>query len=62
VFGHPSRTPPAEHAKVAGKQVLSNGPSSLAGAINPTAVPERSLGMRAPDARHFAEGAARMIA
>jgi hypothetical protein len=42
--------------------VLSNGPSSLAGAISPTAVPERSLGMRAPDARHFAEGAARMIA
>jgi hypothetical protein len=34
----------------------------LAGAITPTAVPERSLGMRAPDARHFAEGAARMIA
>ena len=35
------------HTKVAGKQVLSNGPSSLAGAISPTAVPERSLGMRA---------------
>jgi len=30
--------------KAAGRQVLTNGPSSLAGAISPTAVPERSLG------------------
>src|SRR6185369_365770 len=30
--------------RAAGKQVLSNGPSSLAGAISSTAVPERSLG------------------
>ena len=48
--------------RAAGKQVLTNWSSSLAGAISPTAVPEPIAGDAAPDARRFAEGAARMIA
>src|SRR5262245_53600975 len=40
----PSRAPQAWDTKAAGKQVLTNEPWSLAGAISPTAVSERSLG------------------
>jgi hypothetical protein len=44
VFGHAKQGASCGDTKAAGKQVLTNGPSSLAGAISPTAVPERSLG------------------
>ena len=61
MFGHAKQGASCGDTRAAGKQVLTNGPSTLAGAISPTVVPERSLGMRTPDARRFAEGAARMI-
>jgi hypothetical protein len=61
VFGHAKQGASCGDTKAAGKQVLTNGPSSLAGAISPP--PSRSDRWdAAPDARRFAEGAARMIA
>jgi len=44
VFGHAKQGASRGDTRAAGKQVLTNGPSSLAGAISSTAVPERSLG------------------
>jgi len=44
VFGHAKQGASCGDTRAAGKQVLTNGPSSLAGAISSTAVPERSLG------------------
>ena len=44
VFGYAKQGASCGDTKAAGRQVLTNGPSSLAGANSPTAVPERSLG------------------
>ena len=44
VFGHAKQGASCRDIEAAGKQVLTNGPSTLAGAISPTAVSERWLG------------------
>jgi len=61
VFGHADQGASCGDTRAAGKQVLSNGSSSLAGTISPTAVRSDRWGAVA-DARRFAEGAAWMIA
>jgi len=43
VFGHAKQGASCGDTRAAGKQVLTIGPSSLAGAISQTAVPGRSL-------------------
>ena len=44
MFGHAKQGASCGDIEAAGKQVLTNGPSTLAGAISPTAVSERWLG------------------
>ena len=62
MFGHAKQGASRGDTRAAGKQVLTHGPSSLAGAISPTARPAVIAGMRRRMRAVFAEGAARMIA